>query len=210
MAAWVVADELAAATGTHRNGWKEVASAAMHRYACGDDASFEELYDLLKPRLHAFLLRRVRPAERAEELLHETFLLLIRARGHFMPGASVTPWAYAIARRLVIDDIRQRARCAKVMDEEAGLRAEPESQELPTDELVGRRRFMRSIAQELSQLPEMQREAFELVHRDGLSVAEAAEVLGATEMAVRLRIHRANEALRDRLGQAFREMFGGV
>jgi len=49
-------------------------------------------------------------------------------------------------------------------------------------------------------LPETQRVAFELVKEEGLSLAEAAQVLGTTVSAVKLRAHRAYEALRAVLG----------
>jgi RNA polymerase sigma-70 factor (ECF subfamily) len=52
------------------------------------------------------------------------------------------------------------------------------------------------LSQELARLPENQRVAFELIKQDGLSVAEAAQILGTTVPAVKLRAHRAYEAMR--------------
>ena len=49
-------------------------------------------------------------------------------------------------------------------------------------------------------MPPAQREAFLLIRVDGLSVVEAAEVLGTTVSAVKLRAHRAYKALADSLG----------
>src|SRR5271155_3933630 len=92
------------------DAWKQAASAAMDRYACGEDAAFSELYDLLAPRLSAFLLRRTRDASHPEDLLQQTFLQMHHARRHFGTGADVAPWAYAIARRLFIDALRKRGR----------------------------------------------------------------------------------------------------
>jgi RNA polymerase sigma-70 factor (ECF subfamily) len=46
-----------------------------------------------------------------------------------------------------------------------------------------------------------QRAAFELIKQEGLTVAEAAQVLGTTVAAVKLRAHRAYEALRAALGE---------
>ena len=45
--------------------------------------------------------------------------------------------------------------------------------------------------------------------RDGLSLAEAAEVLGTTVAAVKLRIHRTYEALRAALGKEMHEELDG-
>ena len=52
------------------------------------------------------------------------------------------------------------------------------------------------LSAELEKLPENQRVAFELIKQEGLSVAEAAQTLGTTVAAVKLRAHRAYEALR--------------
>jgi len=53
----------------------------------------------------------------------------------------------------------------------------------------------------LNALPALQRDAFVLIRFEGLSVAEAAQVLGATEGAVKVRAFRAYEALREALEQ---------
>ena len=58
----------------------------------------------------------------------------------------------------------------------------------------------RRIQTELRRLPETQRVAFELVKQEGLTFIEAAAVLGTTVAAVKLRAHRAYEALRAVLG----------
>ena len=52
----------------------------------------------------------------------------------------------------------------------------------------------------LDALPVLQREAFILIRFEGLSVAEAAEVQGVGESAVKVRAFRAYEALRAALG----------
>jgi RNA polymerase sigma-70 factor (ECF subfamily) len=68
------------------------------------------------------------------------------------------------------------------------------------DELVDSGRLVRAMAAELERLPESHRAAFELTKHEGLSIREAAEVLGATPNAVKLRVHRAYAALRSALG----------
>ncbi len=77
------------------------ATSAMDRYAQGDDAAFSELYDALAPRLYGYLLRQTRNNARAEDLTQQTFLQMHCARGRFVRGADVVPWAFAIARRLL-------------------------------------------------------------------------------------------------------------
>jgi RNA polymerase sigma-70 factor (ECF subfamily) len=211
--------------GMRGDDWKPAADAAMDRYADGDDSALRELLDLLGPRLHAFLLRRTRNPAKAEDLVQQTFLQMHCARRHFERGAQVMPWAFAIARRLLIDGLRKGDReCPRASDEDEIRKTHPEptsdgrpslGRALPTERntpdcVVGRQRLLRRVDEELDRLPEAHRIAFDLVQGDGLSMAEAAQVLGITEMAVRLRAHRAYEALRERLGDDVREELGAL
>jgi RNA polymerase sigma-70 factor (ECF subfamily) len=176
------------------------ADGAMERYAAGEDAAFGELYDALAPRLYGYLLRQTRDRARAEDLVQQTFFRIHEARGRFIPGAEVTPWAFAIARRLLIDGVRRtkrevlRADAKDTEDEEAA----PDD---AADDVAYGKELEKKIQEELRRLPETQRVAFELVKQEGLSLAEAALVLGTTVTAVKLRAHRAYEALRSALGE---------
>jgi len=195
------------ATGeaNHTGGaWKAAASAAMDRYASGEDAAFLELYDLLAPRLSAFLLRRTRDASHTEDLLQQTFLQMHHARRHFGKGADVTPWAYAIARRLFIDAFRKRGRDGPRVDAETDEECEGTSPDASPETVLGRRQLAKQVERELARLPEAHRVAFELVQCDGLTIAEAAEALGTTVAAVKLRTHRTYLALRSALGDGVR------
>jgi RNA polymerase sigma-70 factor (ECF subfamily) len=189
--------------------WREAASAAMDRYACGDDAAFSELYDLLAPRLTAFLARRTRDDALATDLVQQTFLQMHASRRHFSEGADVMPWAFAIARRLLIDVVRKSGR-EIVGDEGGSEERESVAPDLPPDRIVAQRRLAARVREELQRVPEAQRAAFELVKHDGLSLAEAAEVLGTTVAAVKLRIHRTYEALRAALGEEMHEELDGA
>lgn len=193
--------------GKGADDWKPAADAAMDRYAAtGEERAFGELYDLLAPRLHAFLARRAPSAARAEDLLQQTFLQMHRARSHFARGAAVMPWAFAIARRLLIDGLRKGEKECLVDDEHTPAEV-PCLGDSP-DRLLAKRRLARRVAEELHKLPPAQRLACDLIQREGLSVAEAAQVLGTTETAVKLQAHRAYKALRERLGEEAHEALG--
>jgi RNA polymerase sigma-70 factor (ECF subfamily) len=171
----------------------------MDRYAAGDDSAFGEVYDGLASRLYEYLLAQVRNRALAEDLVQQTFLQMHRARGSFTPGSDVRPWAFAISRRLMIDGMRRAKRERLHLAEEAhaadGKSAEPPDQWAAARELADR------MAAALAQLPEAQRTAFILIKQNGLSIAQAAEVLGTTATAVKLRSHRAALALRAQLGE---------
>lgn len=178
----------------------------MERYAAGDDAAFALVYDTLAPRLYGYLLRQTRDGARAEDLLQQTMLHIHRARASFIPGAEVTPWAFAIARRLLVDSLRRGKREILADDGEVdpGVDKGPAA-----DDLVQARELAKRVEKVLAKLPQSQRAAFELIKNEGLSVAEAAQVLGTTVAAVKLRAHRAYEALRGALGDVIGGLEGG-
>lgn len=175
---------------------------AMDRYAAGDDAAFAELYDALAPRLYGYLLRQTRDRARAEDLVQQTFLQMHAARGRFLRGAEVVPWAFSIARRLLIDGVRRKGREVSLEAQEDEGKQHHSTTERQ-DDAVHAKDLARAVERELSRLPEGQRAAFELVKAEGLSMAEAAAVLGTTVGAVKLRAHRTYELLRSSLGEMF-------
>jgi len=181
--------------------------AAMERYCAGEEAAYAAVYDALAPRLYGYLLRQTRDNARAEDLVQQTMLHIHRARVRFIPGSEVMPWAFAIARRLLLDGLRRGRREVLAVDGDPD--AGP-SQSANADELVQARQLAMQIERVLAGLPASQREAFELLKYEGLSVADAAQVLGTTVAAVKLRAHSAYEALRAALGEIAGDFEGGA
>lgn len=173
-------------------------SSAMDRYADGEETAFGEVYDLLAPRLYAFFLRQTGDPGRAEDLVQQTLLQMCAARQSYLRGSDVVPWAFAIGRRLLIDSRRRTKKevlFATAADDAAALDLKVERYSVP-EGLVMTRELAERAEEELERMPESHREAYLLVRQEGLSVAQAAEVLGTTSTAVKLRAHRAYEALR--------------
>jgi RNA polymerase sigma-70 factor, ECF subfamily len=182
------------------------ADAAMQRYADGDDAAFADLYDALAPRLIGFLHNATRDRGVAEDLMQQTLLQMHRTRGTFIPGAPVMPWAFAIARRLTIDSARRRRVERRIFSDAAAdddqVTSAAAAAMVNADDLLHARRLERRVQQRLAALPENQRSAYRLLQQEGFSLKEAAEVLGTSVTAVKLRAHRAYEALRAVLREA--------
>ncbi|HET6147850.1 MAG TPA: RNA polymerase sigma factor [Polyangia bacterium] len=167
-------------------------------------AAFVVVYDEVAPRLERFLRRHLREKAAIEDLIQQTFLQMHGARGSFIVGAEVLPWAFAIARRLMIDLGRQsKARheeCLEMDGDElaAGLAA-PDSSN--AEELMDAQETRSRLVAAFGQLSGPQRSAFELVKSEGLSHAEAATILGTTVSGIKLRLHRSYLALRAALSE---------
>ena len=174
---------------------------AMARYADGDTRAFVDVYDELAPSLFHYLQKLARNDATAEDLLQQTFLRMHDARGRFEPGAAVEPWAFSIARRLFIDSYRRGRNvvASGLMDDDTLPTTEPDAEAILHGYQLAER-----LERTLSTLPPQHREVFLLVREHGLSLAQAAEVLGITQIAVKMRVHRAYEGLRT----AFDDVYG--
>lgn len=175
---------------------------AMSRYADGHDAAFGQIFTALAPRLHAFLRRLCGSPDLAHDLVQETFLRMHRARGSFARGSAVVPWAYAIARNCFVSHARSpKVKAARssldIADHElaAGL-------DCSAEHTVAARQSAQLVERTLARMSVVNREAFVLLRFEGQSVADAAQILGTSEGAVKLRAFRAYELLRAALKSA--------
>lgn len=180
----------------------ERANQLMEEYAAGDEHAFESLYAALAPRLYGFCRRLAVAAAEADDLFQETFLKLHRARATYIAGANVLHWSFAIARSTFLTRLRYRRRRPEqlgVTDDVAAQpdllpqnHATPESEVLAED-LLG------VAVHELRRMSDKNRLAYILVKEEGLSIGEAAAILGATPTVVKKRAQRACQQLRTAL-----------
>ena len=180
---------------------------AMGRYARGDATAFAAVYEEVAPRLEAFLRRQLRDKALVEDVIQQTFMQMHSARGTFIVGAQVLPWAFAIGRRLAIDSGRKiktrREDYHEMNDDDDDLVARAVTAgAIPNGEQWLQAKEVRAcLAGAYQELSEPQRVAFDLVKIEGLSHAQAASILGTTVVGTKLRVHRAFAALRAALGE---------
>jgi RNA polymerase sigma-70 factor, ECF subfamily len=170
------------------------ASRALAGVARGDEGAFDDLYDLLAPKLMAFALHLTRNREDAEEVVQDTFVLLCRHAGRFDPRlGEAGPYAYAITRNLVRSRWRAEGSRPNVVD----LDLEPASTFVATDPLPARDdRIMVSHA--LAALDPLDRALVDAAFLAGLSHVEVARRFGMPLGTVKSRLRRALMRLRQR------------
>lgn len=179
--------------------------ALLERYAAGDDKAFEAIYRALSVPLYRFCLRLTSRRAEADDLFQETFFKLHRARATYAPGSNGLHWSYAIARSLYLSGLRYWHRrpeqlgcvgdivdCEDIYVDDATT---PESQVLAAH-------LVDILSLELGKMSEKNRTAYVLVKEEGLTVKDAARLLGASSDVVKQRVHRACEHLKAALGGA--------
>lgn len=163
----------------------------------GDAQAYEAFLRDLVPDLLAYLRRRLPNADDAHDVLQDALVNLHRSRHTYDPVRPVEPWVFAITLYAAIDHRRRMWRIsAHEEPDEAGERASGWLHGSGRGaDLAGLVDFERAM----QALPASQREAFELLQVDGLSVEAAASRSGTTPGALKVRAHRAYKALRHHL-----------
>ena len=140
-------------------------------------------------RVFVQCLRLVGDPDVADDMVQETFLRVLRHRASFRGSARFTTWLHRIASNVCLDHLRGRRRpVSNDVDSEAS-QAVTVFQPTESDGVS----VLRSALDKLSQ---DKRELLTMCRLEGLSYADAAERLGVSEGALRVRVHRAMTELK--------------
>jgi RNA polymerase sigma-70 factor, ECF subfamily len=169
----------------------------------GSPSAFEALVRRHAGRVHRQALSILRSQEDARDVSQETFVRAYRHLSTFRGEAKFATWLQRIAANLALMKLRSRRRCPERPIDEllpgfqedghhlAAIGTFPESGHL--DDGIIRRDL---ILEAMSQLPENYREILILRSLQELDTKEAAAQLQISTTAVKLRLHRAHQALR--------------
>jgi RNA polymerase sigma-70 factor (ECF subfamily) len=160
----------------------------------GDPAGATALFEKYSEALLRFSDRMLSNRAEAEEITQEVFLKMITRVEQYDGRAAVSSWLYAIAANACRDRLR-RSRRATVVPLDAV--AEAPSKAEPVDHRVQERERRQAVRRALSRLSEEQREALVLARYHGMPYADIARTLQITEGAVKTRIFRAMETLKE-------------
>jgi RNA polymerase sigma factor (sigma-70 family) len=162
----------------------------------GNAERYRELVERHERRVFAVAWSRLGDATLAEEAAQEAFIRGYRRLWLLGDGAKFAAWITTIARHAAINlglrhrrELNKRERWALEQPAAASPTA-VETSEVCTPEM---------LRQTLAELPAAHRECLVLFYLEGRSGAEAAAALGISETALRVRLHRARAALRERL-----------
>lgn len=179
----------------------------------GDAQAYEQLVRTYGGRLLA-VARRILPSEDdARDALQDAFLSAFRAIGNFQEGARVSTWLHRIVINAALMKLRTRRRKPEEsIDEllptflEDGHRDNPGPAWKETSEAMLQRQETRSLVRAcIARLPDAYRTVLLLRDIEELDTEETALLLEITPNAVKIRLHRARQALRTLLDPHFRE-----
>lgn len=173
---------------------------ALRRVVAGHLPALGELYDRHAGLAYGLALRITGDASDAEEVVQDVFVHVWRQAGRYDTGrASVAGWVLMLTRSRAIDRLRSRQARPPLNARDLGWTpAVPINQE----RAVLTSEWLTRVNQELSALPDPQRQAIELAYYEGLTHREMAErlnePLGTIKTRVRTALQRLRAALTDR------------
>jgi RNA polymerase sigma-70 factor (ECF subfamily) len=155
----------------------------------------------IERRLRPYVARRVASATDADDVLQEIFVRMHRGVTALRDGERFGGWVYRIAESVLADAGRARARDRLVPVADVPERSEPE----PSDEVEDLGAALgECVALFVARLPSPYREAVTLTELEGLTQKDAAEMLGITLSAMKSRVQRGREKIRDMFEQCCR------
>jgi RNA polymerase sigma-70 factor (ECF subfamily) len=159
------------------------------------------------PRLLAVARRILGSADDAEDTVQEAFALALAALDGFEERSQLSTWLHRITVNVALSRLRQRRRNLEQLSadptpanqaEDAHAHAE-EASAFSTDELLERRQDGELLLACIEQLPEQYRRVIVLRDVEELDTRSVARLLGVTDGVVKVRLHRARQALRVRM-----------
>jgi RNA polymerase sigma-70 factor (ECF subfamily) len=175
----------------------------------GDDAAFEELVRSHGGRLLSVARRFLGSSEDAQDAVQEAFIKAFKAIHTFEERAQLHTWLHRILVNTALMKLRERRRKPEESIDDllptfaADGHQTVESREW-SDALLERKETAGIVRDAIARLPEPHRVVLVLRDLEERDTAETARILGTTTTVVKVRLHRARQALRTLLDREFR------
>ncbi len=185
----------------------------VSRLRRGDENAFERLVREQGGRLLSVARRFLRDEEEARDAVQECFLSAYRALDRFDQGSRLSTWLHRIVINACLMRLRSRQRKPEDSIEDLLPKFQADGHQVnhPTpgwegsaETLLARSQTRSIVRQAIDRLPESYRTVLLLRDIEELSTEETAKSLGVSENAVKVRLHRARQALRGLLEPHFR------
>ena len=157
------------------------------RTAAGDQQAFARLYTRYARRLTAYLFERCgKDRALAKDLLQQVFLQLLESKAFATPSEGpdrLDSLLYSISANVLKNNFRSKSRRQRHLDQYATTLE-------PAVEFDGLPRLSPALLEQgLQSISDQQREAIELRFKDGLTIAEIADLLDCSAGTIKSRMH---------------------
>ena len=163
-----------------------------------DEEAFTQLYEEYFDKIYRYVALKIGDRMEAEDITQQVFLNAIKAITSFRwRGVPFSSWLFRIAHNQVVDHLRNKAKRATVPLEES-LVASNDNPQLTVEQKLD----IEQLNSAAKRLTPAQQEVISLRFAGEMSIAQAANVMGKSEGAIKALQHSAIVALRKVLSVA--------
>lgn len=182
----------------------------------GESSAFETLLRDYGPRLLRLARRLLPNEEDARDALQDAMVNVYRSIANFESGSALLTWLHRIVVNSALMKLRTRKRHPEedieqylprfLEDGHQRVPSTPWTKSAPesAQSVLEREELRETVRAAIDKLPEAYRIVLQLRDIEELSTAETAEILGVTKNVVKIRLHRARQALRTLLDPSMR------
>ncbi|MGE6762945.1 RNA polymerase sigma factor [Corallococcus interemptor] len=161
----------------------------------GDLKAFDALHARYERHLFGFIRKHLQDTHEAEDVLHETFMAILRDRAGLRSAQSFRAWLFQVARHLCLNRHRSARRALRALEREAGA---PEAPNPGPEHALEHQQTQDALREAVARLPLELGELYAL-RTQGMSYAEMADVLGLPLGTVKSRMHELVKQLREEM-----------
>ena len=165
----------------------------------GDRRAFRQVFEIYKDRIYGLCRNMIGNAEDAEDLTQDVFVSAFRSIDTFRAESTFGTWLYRIATNRCLAELRRARPNALSFEGLEELDLAPPSSRPGPDDLFARKELTRRVETAVAALPENLRLYFVMGTLEGMRYRDIGEVLGCSQDAVKMRVHRARKRVRDTL-----------
>jgi RNA polymerase sigma-70 factor (ECF subfamily) len=181
--------------------------ALVERLRAGEDAAYEELVRTYGGRLLAVARRFLPSEDDARDALQDAFLNAFRSIERFEGNAKLSTWLHRIVVNACLMKLRTRRRKPETSiedllptwQEDGHPERQPSTWRTDALESLQRSELQALVLEKIQLLPDGYRNVLMLRDIEDLDTEETAEAMGISQGAVKTRLHRARQALRELL-----------
>jgi len=162
----------------------------------GDTERLGELFERHHRPLFGFFVRQTRNTTASEDLVQQVFYRILKYRHTYRDEGAFRAWAYQLARRALADHYRKTSGSPSTLDEPEQINEVADQRPHAAAE-AERSDHLSLLNQAISLMPEEQRELLTLHRFQQLSHEELAGMHGCSTGAMKVRVHRALNSLKE-------------
>lgn len=161
----------------------------------GDLRAFDTLYERYERHLFGFIRKHLVDVHEAEDVLHETFMAILRDRAGARAARSLRAWIFQVARNLCLNRQRSARRATRALEKEART---PDETSPGPERTLEDHQAQNALRHAVARLPIELGELYSL-RTQGMSYSEMADVLGIPLGTVKSRMHHLVNQLREEM-----------